>query len=247
LVGCGGTGSHLASGLASIAQTLGDGGQTCSMVFIDPDRVEQKNVGRQLFSQADIGQPKAEVLSNRLNAALGMTIGASIRAIDSSDTFIYPSEQALNIVVGAVDTAAARAIIAQAVKSADGRLWWVDVGNENHSGQVCLGNVCNAKRIKPALGLVDCLPAPSLLFPDLVATLKSKKEKRKPGRAPSCAELAASGEQSLMVNRVAAAWAASMLHDFLVGQLQYFAVAFDLNLGGVKSWVLEEETLRGLP
>ena len=44
-----------------------------SLVLIDPDRVEEKNIGRQaLFAPADIGQPKAECVARRLNAALAV-------------------------------------------------------------------------------------------------------------------------------------------------------------------------------
>jgi tRNA A37 threonylcarbamoyladenosine dehydratase len=84
------------------------------MLFTDPDRVEPKNNGRQLFALAEAGQPKAEVLASRLNAAfgpsLGGAVGASVRFIDVLDTFQHTERHALNIVVGAVDNSAARAI-----------------------------------------------------------------------------------------------------------------------------------------
>ena len=103
----------------------------CELTFLDPDVVELKNVGRQLFSLADLGQPKAVVLARRLNAALGLTLGAVERAIDAGDTFIPAAPQAdtLYLVVGAVDNPAARALIAGAVKQAQGQLWWLDCGN----------------------------------------------------------------------------------------------------------------------
>lgn len=242
LAGCGGTGSHVASGLVSIGQALAAKGTNWSAHFVDPDRVEQKNVGRQLFSQADIGQPKATALANRLNAALGVTIAASVRAISTQDTFQHPGDQALNIVVGAVDSPAARAIIAAKVAKAAGRLWWLDCGNENHSGQVLIGNTADKKKLQPALGFIDALPAPTLVYPDLAVAPKAKKAKP----AASCAELAAAGEQGLMVNRMAAAWALACLHDLLLGQLRWFGLAFDLEWGGVRTWALDEATLKGL-
>jgi len=242
LAGCGGTGSHLASGLVAIAQALAERSLHVDMLFIDPDVVSPRNVGRQNFSPADVGRPKAEALAERLNAAFGLAVGASVRAIDARDSFLSPSRDALNIVIGAVDNPTARARIARAVKRAHGALWWLDCGNDDHSGQVALGNYADKRQIRPGLGMVEALPAPHLVYPDLIAAQKHRAAPRR--RAPACAELAEDGRQGLMVNRMAAAWALSMLHDFLLGELKYFALAFDLGWGGVRTWVLDEQTLR---
>lgn len=249
LVGCGGTGSHVASGLVSIAQALAEKAIPCHMLFIDPDRVEQKNVGRQLFSQADVGEEKAEALAGRLNAAFGERIMAAVRGVDALD--LCPAQfdrahEGLHIVIGAVDNPAARAVIADGVKKEQGRLWWLDCGNEDHSGQVCLGNAGAAGYMRGAiaLGMVDRLPAPSVVWPDLVRTKRRQEDKKTRGRGASCAELTASGEQSLMVNRLAAAWALSMLHDFVVTRdLRYFAVAFDQRWGGVRAYAIDAPTI----
>ena len=255
LVGCGGTGSHGASGLVAISQALSERANACSMLFIDPDRVETKNVGRQLFSQADVGEAKAEVLAGRLNAAFGERIMSAVRGVDALDLTPTPSAASptgegrndLHIVIGAVDNAAARAVIADGVKKEQGRLWWLDCGNEDHSGQVCLGNAgaAGAMRNAIALGLVDRLPAPSVVWPDLVKSPSPRPSPKGRGRkAPSCAELTASGEQRLMVNRMAAAWALSMLHDFVVTRdLRYFAVAFDQAWGGVRTYTIDAPTI----
>lgn len=173
LVGCGGTGSHIASGLASIALALQERNVRLDMRFIDGDRVEPQNVGRQLFSPADVGKAKAAVLADRLNRSYGLTVAAHNRMLTAAD--LEPAKDgALYVIVGAVDNPAARAVIAKEVEKAKGRLWWLDCGNDNHSGQVLLGNVMDKKRLKPALGFIDCLPAPSLQYPDLVATPKAK-------------------------------------------------------------------------
>lgn len=238
-VGCGGTGSHIASGLVAIWQALAERGITMDVCLVDPDVVEPKNVGRQLFGLADVGCPKAMVIAERLNAAFGTRIGAAVRSVDKLDTFRM--DECLNVVIGAVDNARARALINQA----HGRdLWWLDCGNDNHSGQVALGN-CGANEMKGsvALGMIDRLPAPSVVYLDLVRSKRQTKEK-KPSKAPSCAELAAAGEQGLMVNRMAAAWACALLHDFLVTrEVRWFALAFDLAWGGTRAYTLDIETL----
>ena len=75
LVGCGGTGSHIAYTLARLAAHCRDtGGPRLTLAFIDGDTVERKNVGRQLFASSDLGKNKAMVLAARLNAVFGLDI-----------------------------------------------------------------------------------------------------------------------------------------------------------------------------
>ena len=249
LVGCGGTGSHIASGLISIAGALADRGTQTDIYLVDPDIVEERNVGRQLFSAGDIGYPKAQVLASRLNVAFGARVGGAVRAIDTLDTFCEAdprpgADSELNLVIGAVDNPAARLLISKAVASTYGRLWWLDIGNEHHSGQVALGNATEVELFRRSceLGMITRLPAPHLVYPDLVkAPVKQTKRKQ------SCAELTATGEQGLMVNRMMAAWACAMLDSFLVRQdLHYFAVAVDLQWGGVRSYAIDVPTLVGV-
>ncbi len=252
LVGCGGTGSHIASGLVALQAALADRDIAMDALLIDGDVVEQKNVGRQLFALGDIGKPKAQVIGERLNAAFGCRFGSLNLALTDGYTIPY-TDGTLDVVIGAVDNTAARAIIANAVKNANGKLWWLDCGNANHSGQVALGNIAEAKGLRGAvaLGMIDRLPAPSLVFPDLVKTPPSnspRSQRRRTGgeqtRAPSCAELTASGDQSLMVNRVIAAYALELLYAFLVeSDPQWCALSFDLRYGGTKPYLLDVPTL----
>ena len=73
LVGCGGTGAQLARAIARISRMMQDAGKTVPHLrFIDPDVIEQKNIGRQLFTDAVIGQNKAVALARRFNMALGL-------------------------------------------------------------------------------------------------------------------------------------------------------------------------------
>jgi hypothetical protein len=189
-----------------------------------------------------------------LNAAFGERIMSAVRAVECLDLTPVKGEHTgspLHIVIGAVDNAAARAVMADAVKSAQGALWWLDTGNENHSGQVCLGNAGAAGYLRGAiaLGMVDRLPAPNVVYPDLILTPnpspKGRGEKKGRGRkAPSCAELTAAGEQSLMINRLVAAWALSMLYDFVVTRdLRYFGVALDQQWGGVRTYAIDAPTI----
>jgi PRTRC genetic system ThiF family protein len=246
LVGCGGTGSHLASGLGTLARTLIDRGTLCDLTFIDPDIVEEKNVGRQLFTANQIGQAKADILAERVGLAYGLAVASQQRAIEPADKFMHHEHNVRNIVVGAVDNPAARALIAKAVGHAHDGLWWLDCGNEHHSGQVALGNTFapSGLRRSVSLGLTANLPAPHVVYPDLTTPRPAPRAARRAKqKAPSCAELAAAGEQGLMVNRMVAAWALAMLHDFLLGELHYFAAAFNMQWGGVRTWPMDLPTL----
>ncbi len=139
-----------------------------------------------------------------------------------------------------MDNPAARAEIAAVVESAKGRVWWLDAGNENHSGQVCLGNAAQIEA--PALGFVDALPHPAAVYPDLIAAPATLKVKAKRGAA-SCADATAAGEQGLMVNRMSAAWALALLNDLLLGAVRYFALDFNLQHGGTRARALAADEL----
>ena len=243
LVGTGGTGSHLASGLAALMGELTARGIECALTLIDGDVVEPKNVGRQLFTQGDIGKRKSLVLANRLMQSFGRPVlhrHTPIDERDIRDTFVASDALTLNIIIGAVDNPQARLTIAQAVEHANGNLWWLDCGNERHSGQVCIGNTASARLMQgtAALGMITCLPAPHLVYPDLIAVPKKKVR-----TGASCAELTAAGEQGLMVNRMVAAHALTMLDAFFRGDLKYFALAFDAVWGGASPLVIDAPTL----
>lgn len=82
LIGTGGTGSYLAMALARLAYHARTKGIQVHLTFVDPDRVESKNVGRQLFCPAEVGQFKAETLALRFNAAFGLSIRAVPRPVE---------------------------------------------------------------------------------------------------------------------------------------------------------------------
>ncbi|MDH6143603.1 molybdopterin/thiamine biosynthesis adenylyltransferase [Kitasatospora sp. GP30] len=77
VLGVGGTGSHAAWALAA----AGVGRVHC----VDPDRVELSNLTRQvLYTEADLGRPKAEVAAERLRAVNSdVEVSHATRAVDS--------------------------------------------------------------------------------------------------------------------------------------------------------------------
>lgn len=241
LVGCGGTGSHLASGLGALACELRERkGLNVALVFVDPDRVESKNVGRQLFTASEVGQYKAHVLAQRITAAYRIPVDALTEPLAAEHLRGAPF-RILNLVIGAVDNDAARRVIHHAVSAANGQVWVIDSGNEQYSGQVFLGNTATHSQMRHSveLGMTRRLPSPYLIGPDLIRPKRKQK-----ARPMSCAESTASGEQGLMVNRMMAAWTLCLLHDFLIARdVHYFGVSVDLKFGGVRSYPMDLPTL----
>jgi PRTRC genetic system ThiF family protein len=210
-VGCGGTGSQWAR---SLARTLYDmrrrGLQTPVLTFVDPDRVEAKNVGRQMYTEADVGHFKAELLARRFNYALGLEITWHNEPFDPH----IHIERHATLICGAVDNHAARRAIAEA------DTLWIDAGNHHASGQVIVGNTGDAEQVMRAFERLDdvdrptihTLPNAGLVFPSLL------EPEPEPEASPdlSCAELVEAGAQHLLINdliaTIAAQYAYKLLH-----------------------------------
>ena len=70
LIGCGGTGSWLAPHLARITKLLQEVHHiNARLAFWDHDAVDEKNIFRQNFCEAEIGMNKAETLARRYGTA----------------------------------------------------------------------------------------------------------------------------------------------------------------------------------
>lgn len=213
LVGCGGTGSHLAMSLARLAAHVRSQGRPpLTLTFIDGDLVERKNVGRQWFAPHEIGRPKAQVLADRLNAAFGLDIVAlpmmaTVELLAESQ----PPYHGIGILVGAVDTASGRRALHDALTRSTWRLW-LDVGNERDWGTVLLGTTTDVRQLRGAFalgGACTALPAPTLRYPHLL-----DDEPAQP--VTDCAGAMAEGMQSLVVNQAIAGIAAQYLHALVV-------------------------------
>ena len=209
LVGCGGTGSHLARSIARMVYSMKAAGQSVPEVrFIDPDVVETANVGRQLFTQAEIGLPKAEALGRRFNFCLGLSVGWFNEAFDPGK---HMDRYRGTILLGAVDNYLARRSLAQA-----DRVLWIDCGNHRNAGQVVIGTSNNRDDLLSQLGrlhdnTIRNLPNAALLYPEL---LQPEPES---DTAPhvSCTELMHQQEQGVLVNGFVASIAAEYLRKLL--------------------------------
>ena len=247
LVGCGGTGSFLAGSLARLARVLIESGRKTNVAFIDPDRVEEKNLGRQNFAEAELGYFKAATLAARFSAAWGLEIQAVTTPFDHR--MITLDWRTLTIIAGAVDNAAARRELAQTLthnyRHEAPRIWWCDAGNFEEAGQVLLGSAVTHEDLKGAFitpGLCRALPSPALQHPEL---LEARPEERS-GHHLSCAELALLNSQFLMVNQRVAAEAADFIARLTLGRgLRRYATYFNLPSGSARSrYITPEEVAR---
>ena len=101
IVGIGGTGAQVARIVGRIVYDMQRSRKhTPQIVLIDPDTVEEKNVGRQLFSPSMLGKNKAESVGKMLNLALGL----EVRWIpDFVDPVRHFERYGSNLVVSCVD------------------------------------------------------------------------------------------------------------------------------------------------
>lgn len=242
LVGVGGTGSHLAFALGRLAYHARRQGIQVNLTLVDPDRVEEKNVGRQLFCPAELGHPKAICLTTRLNAALGLDVTARCERFEAAMLHWYAGgRHDLHLLIGAVDNHSARRELAQAVAAAGGLLWAIDTGNARSNGQVLIGNLANPRQIRfDELGLCTGLPSPYLQEPDLL-------EPAAEGTALSCGELVFQEEQSLMINQAVAAVAAQYAYAAVIQrELRTFATYLNLEPPVASSRLITRANLTAL-
>jgi PRTRC genetic system ThiF family protein len=232
LVGCGGTGAQIARQLGRILYAMKTSNQRLPAVtFIDPDIVESKNVGRQLFTVADIGYPKAQICARRLNLALGLDIRWRQEPVASE----HIEEQ--NVIIGAVDNHHARKTIA------DNANVWIDAGNHYTSGQVAIGTTRLWEHVHKALNadteVISVLPAPDLLFPQLL-----QPEVELNTDHLSCAELTQLGQQHLMVNDLVALAASQYAYKLLHRKtIREFVTYVDLDSLAMHSKPITAENL----
>lgn len=206
IVGLGGTGSQVARIVGRIVYDMQRHRQhTPDILLIDPDKVEAKNVGRQLFAPCDIGQYKAEVVGKRLNYALGLSVAWIPDAVRASRHF---PRYGTNFIISCVDNEKARRELHQV----DAIL--IGAGNHKNAGQVTIGNSDEWENVRFSLETekVRYLPKEGLLFPEL---LEPEPQPEPQPQNLSCAELVATGEQDLLVNDWIATVVGQYVYKFL--------------------------------
>jgi PRTRC genetic system ThiF family protein len=201
VVGCGGNGSAIVSGLPYLHQAMLAFGHPggLQVTLIDPDTVSETNCVRQPFCRTEIGFSKAIVLAHRINLFWGLNwqgMQAQIQQIAKTAE--------VDVVIGCVDTRKARrAIDKWALHSRV--LYWLDLGNNACSGQFVLGQPKNPVNQKKK----HRLPTVTELFPEIAAPGVRDDDQ------PSCSAAEALTRQEPFINQNLACQALGTLTQLL--------------------------------
>lgn len=206
LVGLGGTGSQVLTALARINEALnGLGHPGLHIRAWDPDMVSTANMGRQLFSPADIGQNKATVLITRVNRYFGYEWEAMPQ--------LYTGKQTSNITITCVDTAKSRlqihskiyfSPITNKINPTDIPYYWLDIGNLQKTGQCVLGSLRKIPQRPSEHHRKFVLPTVVEKFPQL-------KKIKEENQGPSCSLAEALEKQDLFINSTLAQFGCNLL------------------------------------
>jgi len=168
IVGCGGTGGFVAEGLCRLLP------REATLVLVDHDRVEERNLRRQNFVREDLGRFKSEALAQRLARKYGRAVAYSTLPVGTVE-LRFPG-----VVIGCVDNGLARRDIASGMNSFFGARivgegyvrrpnWWVDAGNGEDYGQIVIGNIGSGEEVFDLeKGICHGLPLPTIQRPELL-------------------------------------------------------------------------------
>ena len=162
-LGAGGTGGHAAPHLYRLLYALD---RPVRFIICDGDIVEAKNLVRQNFSPADLGENKARVLAERYASVFGLEVEyvpSFIESIDGLMTLIKPdrykgetgaeTENGMVILLGCVDNNKTRQLCHQAFYQSE-NLIYIDSGNGEFTGQVVCGVRKNGRTVFKPVGKV---------------------------------------------------------------------------------------------
>lgn len=217
VVGCGGTGSAILGGLPYLHQALVAWGHPggFEVTVVDGDTISAVNCVRQPFSRNEIGLHKAVVLVSRINLFWGLDWQAIPEALTPqtlAPAYAGYGEKHLrpDIVIGCVDTRAARAVIAKNVAGRSATGYWLDLGNHATGGQFVLGEPQNARNKRSRLRLRTVAE----VYEELVNPVLDDD------REPSCSAIDALDRQEPYVNTCLAQHALALLaHLFRYGEI----------------------------
>ena len=219
VVGCGGNGSAVVSGLPYLHQALIAFGHPggLKVTLIDPDTVSESNCYRQAFCRSEIGLSKAIVLAHRMNLFWGLDWQGMPMPVERLAT-----GEEVDFVIGCVDTRKARRAIDKWTRHSR-VLYYLDLGNKAATGQLVLGQPVNwLNRKKKAR-----LPVVGELYPDILG--KGQEDDQ-----PSCSAVEALTLQEPFVNQLLAVHALALLTQLLRhGAISYQGEFCNLKTGQV--------------
>lgn len=157
VAGAGGTGSQVITNLARMnvaLQALGHPG--LHVTVFDPDIITEANIGRQLFSETELGQGKATAAVTRVNRFFGTTWTAENCRYPVRKTQENGDDRtrSANIIITCTDNTRSRLELWRflkkyreaSVNNERAVYYWMDFGNAQTTGQVFIGTVRNKIR-----------------------------------------------------------------------------------------------------
>jgi PRTRC genetic system ThiF family protein len=234
VIGAGGTGSAIVLGLPYFDQAMRAWGHRYGLevTLMDGDLVSVTNCVRQPFSVSDIGQNKAIVLVNRINLFWG-TRWFAIPNHFHARSFNRHQDRCPDLVIGCVDTRAARKAIAESFRSGLGRVhYWLDLGNNAASGQYVLGQPSNGRNRRKA----ERLRTVSELYPEVIDVNGGEDP------LPSCSAVEALDRQEPFINQTLASSALAMLAQLVrYGKLSHHGAFFNAKTGHMSALPIDPE------
>jgi len=223
IVGAGGNGSAMLLGLPYLHQAMRVWGYAGGLhvMLADGDLVSRTNCIRQPFASADVGLNKAVVLINRVNLFWGLRWQAHPEHFHKDS--LRSNSAGPHLIIGCVDTRAARQAILSAVTRAnDSTVYWLDLGNNASSGQYVLGQPLNAANHHSAARLRTVAE----LYPEIVDAEAGEDP------LPSCSAAEALERQEPFINQVLATSALAMLARlFRYGTLTHHGAFYNASTG----------------
>lgn len=230
LIGCGGNGSQMLTGLARLNHAMTALGHPGLFVCVfDPDTVSEANMGRQLFGAFDVGTSKAHALVNRINAFFGL----------EWQSFFGPYEEGRftsDMMIICVDSAKARYQIAKSMYGHKPQ-YLMDLGNRAADGQVVLGELDGHRTLGSIPAGSVRLPSPYEILPELIDITAPEDD------TPSCGLAEALERQELFINQAVVTPALSILWEFFRhGRLTWHGAFVNLRTGSMRPLLVKEPT-----
>ena len=237
LVGVGGNGAQMAACLARLDIAMKALGHPCGLHVkaFDPDRVSEANVGRQLYSRADVGRFKSLVTIHRLNQFYGLDWDAYPFRYEEYPRSGYRGPDG-DLVVTCVDTRSARrGIHARLFEPYSNCHYWLDLGNQETTANCVLGQPPHTRQRKLGEN-APRLPCVTELFPELL------DDKVPDDNRPSCSVRMSLAAQGLFINDVVVRFASHLLYElFSKGRIAQHGVL--INLDSKRSGPIEVDLL----
>ena len=225
VIGCGGNGSSfIQNSLYRLHVALKGLGHDFGLkVWVaDGELVSETNVLRSAFYPQDIGQNKAYLLASRMNlSGLNADFEAIQENLTPAEVSKYINTYRIDFVIGAVDDAQFRVNLVDyfarpSFNGGEHECMYLDMGNENHTGQCIFGTLVSSKNTKIKL------PTVVDLFPE-IRTIKTDKKR-------SCSAAESFSNQGILINQQCALIAGRILADYLTKpSIAHHGAIFDLD------------------